>query len=492
MSQLLSEADLAGALGAWTLRSGPLYARLADAIADAVAQGGLEPDARLPAERPLADRLGVSRGTVVAAYAALADRGVVTRRQGSGTTVAASPRAEGVRHHRYADFNRVVAGPLVPIDLALGAPPLDDLLDGLSAGLADAVAAGAAAHGYVPLGLPGLRTGVAELLTRRGVPTEPEEILITAGAQGAIQLITSALVRRGDRVVVESPTYPGALEVLSRAGAAVVGVPRDHAGMRPEAFARALGDPVPALALVVPTCHNPTGTVMDERRRRELLAEAGRRDVLVVEDLTLADLTFTGDAPPPLVAMRREGVIAIGSFSKVLWGGLRTGWIRADRATILRLGRLKAAQDLGSGLLDQAAVLAALPRLDEYIAARRHMLTERHAVLREALAGRLPEWETTRARGGYSLWVRLPGASGDELTAAALRYGVAIASGAANALDDLFLDHVRLCFAAPEAMLEEAVERLVPAWREVAAGGSAARLGRTGVTRAAEGVPVLA
>ena len=491
MSQLLSEADLAGALGAWTLRSGPLYARLADAIADAVAQGGLEPAARLPAERPLADRLGVSRGTVVAAYAALADRGVVTRRQGSGTTVAARPRAEGVRHHRYADFNRVVAGPLVPIDLALGAPPLDDLLDGLSAGLADAwppapartaTAAGAAR--------PAGRRGGAAHAQRRahGARGDPHH----GGRPGRIQLITSALVRRGDRVVVESPTYPGALEVLSRAGAAVVGVPRDHAGMRPEAFARALGDPVPALVLVVPTCHNPTGTVMDERRRRELLAEAGRRDVLVVEDLTLADLTFTGDAPPPLVAMRREGIIAIGSFSKVLWGGLRTGWIRADRATILRLGRLKAAQDLGSGLLDQAAVLAALPRLDEYIATRRQMLTERHAVLREALADRLPEWETTRARGGYSLWVRLPGASGDELTAAALRYGVAIASGAANALDDLFLDHVRLCFAAPEAMLEEAVERLVPAWREVAAGGSAARLGRTGVTRAAEGVPVLA
>lgn len=472
--QFLPVADVASVLGAWTLRSGPRYARLAEAVADAIAQGVLPTGTRLPPDRALAQHLQVSRGTVVAAYGELADRGLVVRRQGSGTTVSAPARVAVGRHLRNEGFTRQISGPAVPIDLSVAAPVHDAVVAGLVVSTADAVRAGAPPHGYAPLGLPALRHGIAARLTARGVPTTAAQILVTPGAQGALQLITAAFVRAGDRVIVETPTYAGALELLSRAGAVVDGVARDHAGPRPALFRRALEAGDVALAMVVPTCHNPTGTTMSERRRHELLAVVRDHDALLVEDLTMVDTTFSGSPPPDLVALDPDRVIAIGSFSKVLWGGLRTGWIRADPATILRLGRLRTAQDMGSGVLDQAACLAALPHLEEIIAARRRMARERHDVLRAALAEQLPEWEVGRCDGGYAVWVKLPRANAAELVGAALQHGVAIAGGGVGAVDDRHLDHVRVCFTLEPALLVEAAARLRAAWEEVCAGDEAA------------------
>jgi DNA-binding transcriptional MocR family regulator len=332
----------------------------------------------------------------------------------------------------------------------------------LSAGALGTLAAGAPGHGYAPLGLPALRAAIAE---RAGAPAE--HVLVTNGGQGALALITAALVRPGDRVIVEAPTYPGAIELFSRAGATIVALGRDHAGPRPDDLRRALSGIGAALVYLVPTCHNPTGSVMHERRRRELLAVCAEHDATVVDDQTCADLLFEGTAPPGLAELDPERVITIGSFSKLLWGGLRVGWIRATRRGVLRLGRLKAAHDMGDGLLDQLAVLGALPRLDEIAAARRAQARERHDALAGAFAARLADWRLAPARGGYSLWVRLPDGTGDELAAAAMARGVAISAGSASAPQDLFLDHIRVCFAAPEEQLVEGVERLAAAWEDL-------------------------
>lgn len=457
-------------LGAWTHRPGPRYARLAEAVGDAIAQGLLPAGARLPTERSLAQRLQVSRGTVVAAYGELADRGLVARRQGSGTTVTAPDRVPVGRHLRYDGFTRQVSGPEVPIDLSVAAPVHDDVVADLLVGTPDVLRAGSSAHGYMPLGLPMMRRGIADRLTARGVPTIPAQVLITPGAQGALQLIFAAFLRPGDHVVVETPTYPGGLELLSRAGANIDGIPRDHAGPRPNLLARALDAGDVALTLLVPTCHNPTGTTMSERRRHEVLAAHAGHDGLLVEDLTMADMSFSGSAPPDLVRLAPDRVLAVGSFSKILWGGLRVGWIRADPATILRLGRLRTAQDMGSGLLDQAACLAAFPRLDAIIAGRQRMARERHDVLRAALAEQLPEWEPGRCDGGYALWVKLPRANATEVVSTALQHGVAIAAGSLGAVDDRHLDHVRVCFTLEPELLVEAAARLRRAWDQVCAG----------------------
>jgi DNA-binding transcriptional MocR family regulator len=469
-SHFVAAETLVAQLGAWTHRAGPRYVRLADALGDLLGQDGLPEGARLPSERELALRLGVSRGTVVSAYAALAERGAVTRRQGSGTRVAgdrSSPGAAAVL--RNPQFGRFITGPEVPIDLSFGAPHLDDLVAGLQGGVAEAARAGVPAHGYAPLGLPGLRDALAGRISARGVPCRPEEVLVTTGAQGALALLTAALVRPGDRVVVEAPTYPGAIELFSRAGATLVALERDHTGPRPEDLRRALSGVGAALVFLVPTCHNPTGAVMHEQRRRELLAVCTEHGVPVIEDETTAELLWDGTAPPSMASRNPDGVISVGSFSKVLWGGLRVGWIRAARPTILRIGRLKAAQDLGSGLLDQVAVLRVWPELDAIAEARRGQARRRHDTLTAALAARLPDWRIAPCRGGYSVWVRLPHGTGDDLAAAALEQGVAVSSGSSSAPQDLFLDHVRLCFAAPPAQLEEAAERLEVAWRVAAA-----------------------
>lgn len=463
MSHLLSADRVVTSLGRWMDRPGPRYLRLAEALEVLLGQESLPAGTRLPSERELAQRLGLSRGTVVAAYAELAERGAVSRRQGSGTRVMGAPSADLPPVHRYPQLTRLITETPEQIDLAFGAPYLDELVAGLTGeALAAVRAGGAPVHGYAPLGLPALREAIA---ARAGATAE--EVLVTNGGQGALALLTSALVRPGDRVVLEAPTYPGAIELFSRAGAAIVPLGRDHAGPRPDELRRVLSGVGAAFVYLVPTCHNPTGSVMHERRRRELLAVCAEHDVTVVDDETTADLVFAGATPPSLGSLDPDRVISVGSFSKVVWGGLRVGWIRASRRLVLKLGRLKAARDLGGGLLDQVAVLEALPRLDEIAAARREQSRERHAALTSALAERLPEWRVADCRGGYSLWARVPTGTGDELAAAALARGVAIASGSASAPQDLFLDHVRLCFAAPPELLVEAVDRLAAAWEDV-------------------------
>jgi DNA-binding transcriptional MocR family regulator len=470
VTHLVTSEAMVASLGAWTNRPGPRYLRLAEAMQDVIARESTPAGSRLPAERELAQLLGVSRGTVVAAYAALAERGVVHRRQGSGTRVAGdAPAAPLNPRHVYPQFGRFVGGPAPQIDLAFGAPYVDDVVWQLQARVADVLRGGGPVHGYAPLGLPALREGIAARLSRHGLATEPDQILVTSGGQGALALLTAILVRPGDRVIVEAPTYPGAVELFSRAGASIVALPRDHAGPRPDDLRHALATMGAAFVFLIPTCHNPTGSVMHEQRRRELLRVCRERDVTVIDDLTTSEIVFDGEAPPTLATLDRgERILTVGSFSKILWGGLRVGWIRAPRSLILRLGRLKAASDLGSGLLDQAAVLATLGDIDEIAAGRREMAHRHHDRLRSELEARLPEWEITPSRGGYSLWVKLPAGTGDELAAAAMTRGVAIAQGSNSGPQDRFLDYVRLCYPAPEELLTEAAVRLEAAWRSIA------------------------
>src|SRR3954454_8819616 len=235
MSQLLRAEQIVTALGGWTDQPGPRYLQLAAALEDLLGRGSPTDGTRLPSERDVARRLALSRGTVVAAYEQLADRGLVTRRQGSGTRVVGAAAPERPAFHAYPQLTRLITETTEQIDLTFGAPYLDELVADLSAGALGTLAAGAPTHGYAPLGLPPLRAAIAE---RAGAPAE--HILGTNGDQGALALITAALVRPGARVIVQAPTYPGAIELFSRAGAAIVALGRDHAGPRPEELRRAL------------------------------------------------------------------------------------------------------------------------------------------------------------------------------------------------------------------------------------------------------------
>jgi DNA-binding transcriptional MocR family regulator len=193
---------------------------------------------------------------------------------------------------------------------------------------------------------------------------------------------------------------------------------------------------------------------------------SARYRVPVVEDLALRDLWMTDrPVPAPITAHDPEAlVISIGSMSKVFWGGLRVGWIRAPRPMIERLVRLKILADMGSGVLSQVIAAACLPRLEDAAGERGADLIERHAVLAGALSRRLPDWTWETPPGGCILWVRLPAGDARELAQVAHRYGVTVVPGQVLSADGGHADRLRLPFVDEPEVLEEAVRRLALAW----------------------------
>lgn len=452
------------ALGDWRARRGPLYARLAEALADAASYGVLTSGTRLPSEREVSRHLGISRGTVGRAYELLSSHGLAATRLGSGTWLLSGSTSGGIR--QVSLLSALAREGAAPIDLAVAAPQPEALPE-ISVDLATAARL-LPPHGYAPAGAPALRRAIAAHLTdHRRVPSRAEEVLVTQGGQGALTMIAGAFLSPGERVIVEEPTYPGAIEVFSRAGAELVGIGRDEAGIRPDRLTEALTAGPARLLYLVPTCHNPTGSVMSGARRREVLAITRERGLPVVEDTVMADLLFVGRAPEDLAASDPARVIGIGSLSKSVWGGLRVGWIRAPAETVRRLSRLRAALDLGSPALAQAGALAALADFDPLLAASRERAREHVDVLAAELGCRLPDWSFPRPRGGYSLWISLPHDGAAELARRALDRGVAISTGTGAGSTDRFSSQVRLSAGPPPAQIREGVARLALAWRDL-------------------------
>ncbi|MBB6553116.1 PLP-dependent aminotransferase family protein [Nonomuraea rubra] len=449
--------DLVDLLGRWASGRGPLYLLLAARLRALIDDGVLAPDEPLPPDRVLARRLAVGRGTVVAAYDLLQQEGRLVRRQGSGTRVAAldlpaTRTADGVA------ANPLLLHILHPPDnvqlLTCAAP--HDPPPALCEAYAEAAHRLAGLHemGYQPAGDPELRAVLAAYYTGRGLPTTPDEIIVTTGAQQALTLLTSLLVAPGDTVLTETPTYPGALEAFRHAAAVV----------RPATSIEDLRER-PALAYFVPSVRNPDGAIMDNPSRRRLATLAAEHDVPLIDDEVRAELCFSGETPAPLAGFHRgEQIITIGSLSKLVWGGLRVGWIRAAAPLVSRLARLRAVQDLGGEVVSQLAAAALVRRLDEVRAAQLATLRRRHDHLCAELRARLPSWTFEPALGGQTIWVRLPHGDADSFAQVALRHGVAVPPG--RSFDPLgaHADRMRLHFLFPEDELSRAVNNLAAAW----------------------------
>jgi DNA-binding transcriptional MocR family regulator len=461
---------LLGALGDWRgAGRGELGVRLADAIAGAVEQGLLD-GMRLPAERRLADGLGVSRSTVVRAYALLRERGLVDSRPRSGTVVRATGGRLAGRHPLGPAITRLLDGEGDTIDLCVGAQRLDAAVADRTVQLADAGPLGGP-YGYAPQGAPALRAALAEHLGERGIPAAPDELLITSGAQGALTLLAALLVGRGRPVLVEPTTYAGALDAFGRVGGLLIPVEADSAGIRPDRLRHHLERGPAALLYLVPNVHNPTGGELAPGRRGTLLSIAAEHGVPVVEDTVLDDLRYAGPLSPTLQELAPE-TIGVGSVSKVAWAGLRVGWIRAPRALVRRLVRLKGAWDLGAPVLDQLMCLRLLEDWPALASVRRAQAAEAMAMLTGALHEHLPEWTVLEPAGGLSAWVRLPEGRAEEVVAAGLRHGVAVAPGSAHAAADAGDRAVVLRTGAPRHHLVEGVRRLAAAWHEVRSNGA--------------------
>jgi DNA-binding transcriptional MocR family regulator len=463
-----SSERLVAGLGAWRSGRGPLFERLADALVHATNRAALPAGGDLPAERVLAAELGVSRATVVAAYRELRERGLAATRHGSGTVMRnAVPVAAGASSPALAGLLARTDRDAPLIDLSVGAPELDDVVEGLTISGA-ALPRHASGHGYAPAGWPELRARVAELLSARGAQTSPEEVLITNGAQEAISLAVTMAAAEGRRIAVESPGYPGALDAIARAGGHALAVERDGAGLRVDRLKHLLEHQHVHAAYIAPSCNNPTGGRTAEHRRERLAMLADEHELTLVEDTVLDELRFDGEPGTPLWAYAPDRVLAAGSLSKVAWGGLRVGWLRAPRPAILRLARVKGALNLGVGALDQLAALQILERYDEVCRRRRAQAAERMEALLRALRSELPEWDIPPAEGGWSLWMAPPAGSGAAFAQAALRHGVAVVPGGASSPDGAFPEYVRVCYGPSPPMLEQAARRLASAWSDVA------------------------
>ncbi|MFI6419384.1 PLP-dependent aminotransferase family protein [Streptomyces sp. NPDC050842] len=458
---------LVARLGRWSAGRGPLYLLLAARLRRLIDEGALPPGTRLPPDRRFATALAVGRTTVVAAYDTLRQEGRLVRRQGSGTRVARAalaPERPRVTETSNPLFLHLLEAPDDVILLSCAAPsqPPPELAEAYrSLVLPDADL------GYHPAGLGALRAAVAARYAARGVPTGPERILVTTGAQQGLSLLTRLLLAPGDGVLVEAPTYPGALDLFREAAAVPLPVAVGPDGVDVADAVRVMERHRPALAYVVPRFQNPTGTVLPPLAGRRLVEAANALGVPLVDDEVLADLAFTPGEGEPSLSSYGE-VIAVGSLSKVVWGGLRIGWVRGPAPLIARLARLKALHDLGSDLPSQLAATRLLDDFAPVLAARTAAVRAGHDHLRAELARRLPSWSCAPATGGQTLWVRLPHGDGVSFAQLALRHGVGVLPGATTDALGGSLRHLRLHFLAPPEVLTEAVRRLAAAWTEYA------------------------
>lgn len=356
--------------------------------------------------------------------------------------------------------------PAVVRDLTVAATPAPaQLLDAVTRAAAD-LRPLLAGHGLHPYGLPTLRAAVAEHLTRRGLPTVAEQVLVTNGALAGWDLLLRTVTRPGQRALVEQPTYPAALDAVAAAHLRPVTLPVSADGWELPVAAAA------DVALLTPDGQNPTGLLADDRQRRALLAAVDAPVVAV--DETFTDLVLDGRPATPLAVLDRR-VVTLGSMSKAFWSGLRVGWVRADPPLLARLAQARGTIDLSSPVLEQLVAVRLLAVADEVLADRIAWLTASRDAMLTALAGQLPGWRVTRPQAGAMLWAQLPGYSSTRLAAHALDLGLRVTPGPRFTVDGTADRWLRLPLSEPPERCGEVVALLRAAEERTVAGADTRR-----------------
>jgi DNA-binding transcriptional MocR family regulator len=477
----LTPRTLVTRLGDWTSGDGPLYRRLAERVRLCIEHGELPPGTRLPPERLLARALAVSRTTVVGAYDLLRDQALLESRQGSGTWVADLAETHGHRPSAIAPRPPTLLGFLG------GGSGAVELLGAHLPGVPDVFASALQSAqgdldelvrqpGYFRLGLPSLRREIAQFLTRSGLPTREDQLVVTTGAQQAISLSAAAFLQPGDAVVIEDPSYVGAINAFRNAGARIVSVPTGADGVAPSAVREAVVRHSARLVYLMPTFQNPTGAVLPETRRRDLARLSDELQVPIVEDNTLADIVFGAPPPPPIAAFVKDGpVMTIGSMSKLFWAGLRVGWIRGPEAALSRIIQQKVVADMGGSVPSQCIATHILAQSEKVKRTRRKQVGATLDLIVGLIAKHLPGWTFRRPQGGLVLWLRMPEGDANELAQVALRHGVAIVPGSLTSPEGGWADHVRVPLVPDEALMTDAFGRLGQAWDVYRAGARRTR-----------------
>lgn len=458
-------------------RRPPAYRALADGIRLLVLEGRVPVAARLPAERELALSLSVSRTTVAAAYEALRAEGFLESRRGAGSWTAV-PAGNPLPARGLEPLPPEALGSMIDLGCA-ALPAPEPWLTRAVQGALEELPPYAHTHGDYPAGLPALRTMIAERYTARGIPTMPEQIMVTTGAMGAIDAICHLFGGRGERIAVESPSYANILQLMREAGARLVPVAMAEGltGWDVDRWRQVLRDAAPRIAYVVADFHNPTGALADEDQRRRLVEAARSAGTVLVADETMTELWLDEDVSMPrqVCAFDPAGstVVTVGSASKAFWAGMRIGWVRAAPDVIRSLVAARAYADLGTPVLEQLAV---------------NWLFSTGGGAGGGTAARTGPGEPGRAGGGDAQgtavvgvrgaagWPDAVGAgrglSGSRLAEVGERVGVRVPSGPRFGVDGAFEGYVRLPFTVGGAVADEAAARLAAAARVVESGGS--------------------
>jgi 2-aminoadipate transaminase len=322
---------------------------------------------------------------------------------------------------------------------------------------------------YAPTnGLAGPRDYVAGRLERiEGRRPDEGELMLTSGAIEALELLGKALVDTGDRVLVEAPTYLGAIQAFQSFEARVEGVPLDEDGLAVDELERMLATgPAPKLLYTIPDFQNPAGVSLSAERREALVELAHRHGLLVVEDVAYRELRFGAERPPTLYSLAPDVVLQAGTFSKTFFPGVRLGWAAGPAELVAKLVWAKQNTDQCAGALGQRLLeeYGRRGRLDEQIEAARAIYRSRRDTVMDALARHLGERATwTRPEGGFFTWLELVEDDGVAVARRALEAGVAVVPGPPFFADGGGERNVRISYSqASEDRIEEGIARLGP------------------------------
>jgi 2-aminoadipate transaminase len=324
---------------------------------------------------------------------------------------------------------------------------------------------------------PGLVRVAVERLRRQGIAATEQNTLICYGSSQIIGLLPQVLIDPGDTIIVEAPSFLGAVMQFRRSGARLVGVPVDAEGMDVGALETTLADlraegVRPKIIYTIPTFQNPTGATMPLARRRRLLELAIAYGVLVVEDDAYSDLRFRGDDVPSIAALDSDGwVIHLRTFSKIFAPGVRLGWASGPQALIDRLALCKVEGGSGPLLTRVLAQFAQDGRLDAHIAELRVRYGEKCDLMLAAISREIPDAQTVRPDGGFFVWLRLPpGISATALVPVASQHGVDVLAGPRCYADGSGDEYIRLAFSyISDAQISAGIARLGAAIRSLGA-----------------------
>jgi len=519
----------------------PAYRQIASRLRELILSGTIPEGERLPPSRRLSKSLGVNRVTVTAAYGLLERQGLVEGHVGRGTFVrkasAKSPGKPAGRRRAGADATReassgpagglsgrsqprdprstaahfwtsrcveepgtkwsapVLHAPKGTIFLDYALPPTDlFLVDQFRRCLNEAIRrnGGEVLQMGPTDGYPPLKEYIAAYMTDAGTPASPEEILVTNGCQQALDLVKRVFVGYEGAVVLEEPTYPGAINIFTGGNIKRLSIPMTGTGPDMAALESALAHNSVKLIYTIPNYHNPTGATMSRENRIRLLELASAYGTPIIEDDTYAELSYGGPRFPSLKSMDSEGIVLyLNSFSKVNFPGIRVGWISGPRAAIERLEAAKRTCDLHTDLLAQTGLYEFLRRglLDKHLRNVRRIYRERRDVMVAALERRLaPAFTWIKPHGGLALWAVGPrGVDSERLLRAAVARGVAFSCGKGFYSGTPDPRTLRLCFASePPEKIETGIRRLARALEDTMAEGK-----RTAAKRTLSGRPMM-